>query len=276
MFSIVTNVCPIDGARIRKTLPHWLRVFGSSLIQVLVVVDRKPPEGRIANLHASETNEEEDIDNTLAQLQKLDQRVIACDLDYSRLADISKYWFKNGAPIRCQAGTPIFAFIYALQLAESQYVLKLDCDMLFCNNGFPDQAIASLQGERLALVEPARLYHTEDEKFSTRAYLLDIDALKRHLPINAHKLDYLRRIHRRIQAKPDYLALEQMLQKEIALGALSKIVLPQDCGFSMHVPRREQFLEDNIDSVIRRVELGQVPIGQLVTSWDYSREHWAD
>ena len=276
MFSIVTNVCPIDGARIRKTLPHWLKVFGPSLSQVLVVVDRTLPEGRIASLHASEIDGEEDIDNTLAQLQELDRKVIVCDLDYSKLADISKRWFKNGAPIRCQAGTPIFAFIYALQLAEPQYVLKLDCDMLFYNNGFPEHAIASLQGERVALVEPSRLYYAEDAKFSTRAYFLDIDALKHQLPINAHKLDYLRRMHRRIQGKPDYLALEQMLQKEIAVGALSKIVLPQEYGLSMHVPRREQFLEGDIDGVIGRVELGQVPTAQRSMSWDYSREHWVD
>jgi hypothetical protein len=274
VFTIITNVCSTDGARIRKTLPHWLRVFGSKIDEILVVVDRVRPTGRIADLHSYADSDLESIDDELVKLRALDGRVTICDLDYKKLEDVSKIWFKSGRPIRCQAGTPIFAFTYALSLAKAQCVLKLDCDMLFYDNGFSGQAISMIESNEYDFVEPPRLFLGADSDFSTRAYFVNCEGLIRQLPIVAHKLDFVRRIHRRFKGKPPYLALEKMLQKEILAKTLSGAILPGDLGFSMHVPRAEQFRERTIDSVIQLVEAGSVSLVQEKESWDYSEELW--
>ena len=49
--SISTNVTFQDAPRILKVLPNWIKVFGNSIDEILIVYDKKPIEGRIKELH---------------------------------------------------------------------------------------------------------------------------------------------------------------------------------------------------------------------------------
>jgi hypothetical protein len=74
MFSIASNVCLADWAVVRYTVPSWLKVFGSSLAEVVVVVDERPPTGRIAELNPDLWDEGK-LWHELSLLKEHDSRV---------------------------------------------------------------------------------------------------------------------------------------------------------------------------------------------------------
>jgi hypothetical protein len=278
-FSLVTNVSLADGLRIRRTLPHWLRVF-DGFEELLLVFDTAQPSGRIKKLHNKNFKTEE-FSAIFQQLTSLDPRIRILDLPLVNSLDYSnviKQWFKIGKPVRCQAGTPIFAFIYAIHKANYNIVFRSDCDMLFSENGWLEEAMALLTYSKVHIVEPPRLGlvgQSMNSHISTRAFLMKKDVLYDEvLPIYPHKLNFPRRIHRAIFGRPPWLALEQMLSLEKMNGRLNHVILNyRNSGFSMHVAKHEQMALHYIDSVIEMVERGEVE-GSQQADWNFVEDYW--
>lgn len=275
MLSLATNVCPGDEGRIRTTVPHWLRTLGNSLDELLVVIDTVPPRGRIASLHGS-TSPSYDMHEILDSLTRLDSRVRMVELPPpDGLRPVLDCWFRSGRPVRCQAGTPIAAFVYAAESAQGEFVLRVDCDMLFTEQGWVKRGVELLSTGTLDLVEPPRLGgRAPSQEVSSRALLICPRLLRSRLPIEAHRLDPLRRIHRRLGGRTTWVAFEQMLQKEVQCGRLRHAILDHSLGHSMHVATRDEMslIAQNL-RILRAFEERSTP-GNQRDSWNFVPSAW--
>jgi hypothetical protein len=284
VITISTNVCAADDVRIRHTLPSWLRAF-PEVDEFVVVVDESPPSGRIARLHQGHRN----LSALYSELQVIcaqDSRVKVVPLrSADREAMLSKWFgprwigqypfFSPPRPIRCQAGTPIWAFIFAVEVAAGDTVLRTDCDMLFSNSGWLKEAARLLESGNADLVEPRRVGELSDNyQFSTRAFALNKQNFAKRLPISASVLDPARFLHRLALGRPPWLALEQMIQRAHARGRLSATMLPAEFGSSMHVATHQQASLPWFYKVPPLVELGQFPEEQVRQGLNFSPEAW--
>jgi len=153
--SIASNATAADGLMLLRIVPHWLRVFGSRLSEIVIVVDSEPLEGRIAELQRGQSNPEQ-LQEAIRTLEASDQRVRFVSLGSINPTAIERRWFGKARPLRCQAGTPILAFVAAIEQARCNIVLRCDSDMLFCERGWLlEDALPSLQ-EGVDVYEPPR------------------------------------------------------------------------------------------------------------------------
>jgi hypothetical protein len=277
-FSLVTNAAASDAQRIRHTVPSWLRTFGARLSEVVIVVDPQAATGRIASLHGGRGNLQEVLDE-IARLRRFDPRVRSLMLPSQvELEPIARRWFHHDVPMRCQSGTPIMAFITAFESASTPIVLRADCDMLFHERGWLDEGLAALESGEM-LVEPPRLgtawLPPADMVVSTRALLTLPAVLHRtFLPIRPHRLGLARALHRRLHGRPQWLALEQMLDLERRRGRLRHRILDDEAlGFSLHVAARADADAAGFDRRVARVECDDLPARQR-RSWNYLSEAW--
>ena len=273
--TIATNATALDASRLRLVLPHWLRVFGDRFSELLVVIDDKPPEGRIAALHGA-GGSLDDVRNLVAEFASVDRRVRAVDLPKGdRLDEILAAWFGHERPIRCRAGTPVAAFVAAIELAHHDTVLRADCDMLFHDSGWLEAGFESLHAQGTHVVEPHRLAADPDTAISTRVMLTRRENLRISLlPMRAHRVDPLRQLHALLNGATPWLALEQMLEVERRQGRLRYLRLPRQLGFWLHVARRADAELPVMQDVVTAMEADTLPAAQL-HSFDFVADAWA-
>lgn len=277
MISIATNVAENDDARIATTVPHWLRTFGDLVSEIVIVVDRQARTSRMADERHQVQSSARSTLETVRELAEKDRRIkfVTIDAETDRRA-VSRVWFKRGQPLRCQVGSPLFGYVLAIESATNEIVIKMDCDMLFHDNGWGRRLGRALEAGGADVVEPSRSLTPKPEipEVSTRVFAVNKKSLReRVLPIKAHRLDWPRRIHRRLHGRPTWVPLEQMLTVEIRANRLRYEMLPATLGFSLHVPKREDFLLPGFDSVVSRVEAGDLPLRQQ-SSWNFAAEYW--
>lgn len=273
--SISTNVTSQDAPRILKVLPNWLKVFGNNIHEILIVHDKKPIEGRIKELHKN-LNKVRYIEFYCDEILGLDKRIRIIDLDYNNSSEILNRWFYgNEKPIRCQAGTPIYAFIYAIEKAQSDFILKVDCDMVFFNNGFVEKIIGAYSSNKFDVGEVSKTGSNNPHKgFSTRSFFVNRKSFYEKLPMTAHKLDILRRIHRKFNRRPSYLSLEEIIKIEIEKNRFISVVLPVELGYSMHISTIEEMNLPKICKIIEMFGNGLIPPKQISGSENFSIYFW--
>jgi hypothetical protein len=278
-FSLVTNACLQDDVRLKHTVPSWLRVFGDRLQELVIVVDDEPPTGRIAALHKGEFDRT-GLYKELDQLVKLDAsvRVVKLEAGSPVSERVLQKWFGPiDRPIRCSNGTPILAFVQAFEEGRGPIVLRADCDMLFYEAGWLDEAIRLLTSEGYDLIEPGRAGEDPSKAqmaVSTRSLIMDRRVFERKLPLRAHKLDFARRVHRWWQGRPPWLALELMLEKERRAGRLRYRMLDPGLGFGLHIGARQEASLEWFDRVVPYVERGELPAAQLARGQNFVAEAW--
>jgi hypothetical protein len=275
-FSLVTNATLWDGPRVREVLPHWLRVFGDRLSELVVALDLVPPTGRIAELHEPSRSSHEDVHATLAALASNDDRIRVVEMpDADSLRWLTARWFRSGHPVRCQGGTPILAMLFAIGLAREPLVLRTDCDVLFHDEGWLDEALKNVDNQTVDLARPAAPGGSSawGRQVSTRALVLKPQALaETRLPITAHRLGPFRSIERRLTGRPQWLALEHMLQREVDAGALTHMVATGGCW--LHVATAADMARAIELNVVRRIEVGAIPSSQFGYD-DFVPETWS-
>ena len=274
-FSLVTNAASKDAGRLLHIIPHWLRVFDQSLVELCVLVDAKPLEGRIADLHATEANLEK-VRDVLRLLAGEHKRLRWRELDYGSLEKVSRQWWTQGKPVRCQAGSPIFAFSASIMEAKTEFVLRADCDMLFADNGWVDEGYRQLTADECDVVSPPRL-GTNPPEFSSRAFLLNWSRFRaRNLPMKLARLDWLRSVQRRVLGRSSVRCFEDTINEQITQGRIRHTVLPVALGSSMHVFRAEDTEAALFPSVVARWEKGEIPRAQIESGWEwnYCRDAW--
>lgn len=277
-FSIAANVCAVDSAIILHTVPNWLRVLGDKLQDILLVVDEQPSTGRMA-AHHQQRYTNRDLYAAIDKLKELDPRIHFTVLDYTRARELSLKWFGEPDVVRCQSGSPTFGYTYAIEQASSEIILRLDCDMLFYDGGWSTTAIELLESETFDLLEPPKMgmdIHGYKNTISTGAFMLKRSSfVARCLPLKAHRLDWARRIHRTLKARPTFLSLEEIFKKEKDRGRIRHTLLDSSLGFSVHVYTREYAYAERLAGIISKIESGLIPDEQLVRGgWNLTLEAW--
>ncbi len=276
-FSIAANVCSADSALISYTVQNWLRVFAERLSEILLVVDERPLSGRIAE-QQRRVFESGELYAALDEVVKVDPRIRYCVLNYGSVARTGQKWFQESNILRCQAGTPIFAFAQAIEESSADIILRTDADMLFCDSGWVDQAIGILQRNEIDVVEPPKLgmdLRPSYQLVSTRAFMVKRSAFVANcLPLKAHRIDLARRVHRFINGRSSWLALEEIFEKEKKSNRIRHTILQSQLGFSVHVYNREDVHVAGFQEMISLVESNRVPAAQIKQGWNLVREAW--
>jgi len=271
--SLVTNASVRDAARLRAIIPHWFRMLGDEISEVSVLLDPRGPEGRIARLQKGDTTLDS-VKETLNELACTFDRFRWRLLDYSTLELVSRVWWQNGTPLRCQDGTPIFAFAAVVLDARCRYVLRADCDMLFLNRGWVGEAVKRLEAGEADIVSPPRL-GVESTCFSSRAAMVAWPVFRTHLlPMRAARLDLLRRLHRTLRGRPTFLAFEDSIKEAINRGEVRHLVLPVHYGQSLHVVRAADPASPAFPAVVMQWENNNIPKAQIDAGWDFEWCHW--
>lgn len=271
-FSIATNVCLVDAPLIRYTIPSWLRIWGDRLYEIVILVDEQPVSGRIAALH-NIAGSKEQLFSVIDELMKTDSRIRYVVLNTEKaIQQISKKWFVGKVPLRCQAGTPIIAFLQAIEEATGDLVLRTDCDMLFHDDGWLNEADALLEQGIVDLVEPPKYgmhLHSEYTEVSSRAFLIRPALFKSScLPLKTYRLDLFRRIHRRLSGRSSWLALEQIIQEEKKRKKIRHKVLDSQFGYSVHIYTREYAKLKHFYAIVSNIEMGRLPLDDQIVEWN--------
>jgi glycosyltransferase involved in cell wall biosynthesis len=263
---------------ILHTVPSWLRVFAERLSEVLLVVDERPSSGRIAQQHRK-VFENEQLYDALDDLVKVDSRIKYRVLDYGAVQKTGQKWFQESNILRCQSGTPIFAFAQAIEEASGDIVLRTDADMLFYDDGWVDKAISILQCKEIDVVEPPKLgmdLHPSYRLISTRAFLVKpSEFVSNCLPLKAHRLDFARRLHRFLNGRSPWLALEEIFEKEKKNKRIRHTLLGPELGFSVHVYNRADAHLESFEKVVSLIESNRIPSEQISQGWNLVLEAWA-
>jgi hypothetical protein len=265
-FSVVTNATINDGIRLKHFIPAIIEQFDPWIREVIVVVDHQPEQGRIKNLHGDQP-----LAISLQSIKEAvpDSRVRFVDLDYNQAEAISAKWFGVRDVNRCQAGTPIFAFLFAIEQADYPWIIKCDCDIFFADNGminYIQQYLSSYDLVQLPMLNADPL------PFSTRAFVINRETLIPKLPIYPARLDLVRGLIRQMKGRSTYLALEQILHYNINSGKLKQVRMNNETGYSIHIGRRQDFL--HIEPVLEKFKHRNIPASQLNEVHDFVSAHW--
>ena len=270
--SLATNATTTDGHMLLRTVPHWLRVFGARLNELLIIVDREPLMGRIGEMQCKQSLPDQ-FDDAINELCRADSRVRFIELLSLDPDPIQRRWFGNARPVRCQAGTPLLAFAAAIDQASSNIILRCDSDMLFCERGWLREANLSFR-HGVDVYEPPRLHLALQTVVSSRAFMVNKSSFYDKLPLRSLRLDVFRMVHRMIKKRSPWVALEQMMTRSVRTGQLShKIGQNTGLGYSLHGVMRSYAERPWFLDVIHAVETGEVPPLQY-RSWDLCPEEW--
>jgi hypothetical protein len=275
--SVTTNISLADSDLIQFTIPNWIRVFGNRLKEVVIVVDPQRLTGRLGSQYKNYAK----LDQLMARVEmvrQMDRRIRVSMLkEGEEMNAILRRWFIRGYPIRCQSGTPIAAFIQALEEGSEDLVLRCDCDMLFFEAGFLEKAREVLIRDEFDIIEPPLLGF--DGGTSKSVSLGAFMAMRSHLsenclPIRPHRLGIIRCIHRLFKGRPVYLNLEEMVAIEKRKGAIKHCNLDQSLGCSLHIYRRDDVLLPGFINLVRKFERGSISHQQRLAGRNFEPTLW--
>lgn len=297
------NMHPRDAALVRHCLPHQLRIFGGQVTAVHCTVDTH--RSKAGRYHDAElAADAQTLRAIIAEAAGGDDRVRIDEVDYgdtARAAVSEAFLGRAACPVKAWDGGPFYAYFYGLWATGADYVLHMDCDMLFGggSQGWIAEALAlmaaapdclfagplpgpprpdgSLGGShgvmpgldyvqppmRVTRPEPAWRFST----VSTRIFLMHMDRFRaRVCAVPLIPPPPVRRMQARLFGhEPIALPAEALLSRVLAEKGLSRIdFLGAAPGlWSLHPPFRTPGFYDGLPALIARVEAGEMPPDQL-------------
>lgn len=271
------NVTELDMPFLPFVLPHQLRAWGELCSEILVVIDPIPERRAPAPFVA-----------LLLELQSQwpHLRVQVAQRTQARREALSRRFFRDPElliPDLDWRRAPFFAYLYGWEEASYPCILHLDADMLL--GGHPSTwlpwawealtttpdllALAPMNGPQSTTTTTFALQGypaSAQERFSTRAYLLDLRRLG-PLPYFTHPPEAQppeRQAAYRARYHPPYaLALEDLLtiwmQAHAATYATSG---GPKASFSLHPSERSSRRDQLLPQVVKTLEQGDWPSAQ--------------
>jgi hypothetical protein len=124
------SIAPRDLRHLRATLPHQLRQWAGQVRDIVCTVDLEPTPGEVG-LGAQHEGELLDlVANSLSPYRHGRLEVA----DYSaatRRAVAARFFGGQPVPAKTARAGPFYAYFFGLYVARCEYVLHLDCDVLF-------------------------------------------------------------------------------------------------------------------------------------------------
>jgi hypothetical protein len=282
--SLIINVARGDTPILEYTLPHIIDSHKVWFAEVIVVIDEKPSEGRIRQNYQQYSLEA--LYEALAKVRGRGYKFRQEAISY-RSEDVQRVfskWFGNPrVTFRCAGGTPIYAFLYGLDVASYDFRLHLDSDMLIHDPGpasWAQKAIEVLRmvpeilfvNQRWGIQTAANPAPKElpsfdlgygqrvSQIFSSRCFLFSRQKLNESfLPIMPKKHPIAKRLIYKIQNRSPYIALEQMISSALSHKGLYRADLDLDWGCNLHAWDKGIFQDRYVNDVLQRIEIGQFP-----------------
>src|SRR5580704_17291645 len=111
---------PMDVRHIEFLLPHQIRTWGPMVDRFVVTIDTHQTRSgryRVGNFESS--------------LERLRQ-LIHVDYSDATRRDVARYFFNlDSIPIKAWDGGPFYSYFFGLYVANAQYVMHFDGDMMF-------------------------------------------------------------------------------------------------------------------------------------------------
>ncbi len=220
------------------------------------------------------------------------------DVDYSEgmRRDVARYFFDVDAiPIKAWDGGPFYSYFFGLYVANAQYVMHFDGDMLFGGGGtaWMQEAIACMEQRTDVLVtapfpgppradgevighQPQGGFHHARERMpflayrhmhvSTRAFMIDLNRFKSVLgKFPSIRPSAAQRLKARLLGNPpDAREAEVVMSETMQRSGLYRVDLVGSAPgvWSLHPPYRCDEFYRRLPELVRAVESGGVPDGQ--------------
>lgn len=257
-YTVVISAMEHDGLRLRKIFDNIIEVIDDNCKEILIAIDKSKEIGRIAALHGDDCKEL--IDTSLFNGNQL---VRVEYINYAEVKILRKYGISSKA-IKCIGGTPIFQYLWAIDKANYDIQIKMDCDMLLSGRIEGEKLTKSLYKNE---VMPLPDLRGQTSLFSTRAFCLNRKLLlknkirlRRNYGINGVK-NILNHGH-------NFVALEYAWRK-IKFRSIENIGI----NYTMHVPRRCDFKDDEITAIIDNFH-NYLGTRCTTNNHNYSRDEW--
>ncbi|MBS0419127.1 MAG: capsular biosynthesis protein [Proteobacteria bacterium] len=304
---------PMDVRHLEHLLPHQIRALGPMVDRFVVTIDTHQSRSgryRVANF-------QQNLERIRRLIQEAGQsypKLEFADVDYSPAMqrEVSRYFFGvDSIPVKAWDGGPFYAYFFGLYMAKARYVFHMDGDILLggssntwirdaigCMEQLPDVLVTAPfpgppradgrifghleQGETARASLPWPAYSHRD--VSTRVFMIDLQRFKERLgvfPLLAP--GPAQRMKSRLLGNPPHVReAEVLMTRTMQQSGLRRIdLLGNAPGFwSLHPPYRSELFYRKLPELVRAVESGNVPDGQLghydlndsMIDWSSARE----
>ncbi|NJL41586.1 MAG: glycosyltransferase family 2 protein [Leptolyngbyaceae cyanobacterium SM1_4_3] len=292
--SLSIMVARTDIPFMMHTIPHQVRVCNFPFSQRLLAVDTAPLTGDKVNRPGIGTMEQ--LRDYCSQL--LDSNVVdkVVDIDYSETFHRQVYQKHFGRRIKQThnyKGYPILGSLFAIEAAQSDYLLRLDSDMLFYQEtdyNWIKEGIKLLQeNPQVVAVRPLTGPPAKDGSlhqkvpferdpngfyrfkfFSSRAYLIDRKRFDQLLPLKVlwrtYKQKFMNSLPTDIQTWANYTfnkgaldSWEVMVSRRLEETDYVRAVIESPQSWTLHpIDRKPEFIQA-LPDIIQKIESGWYP-----------------
>ncbi|WPU91657.1 hypothetical protein SNE25_20270 [Mucilaginibacter sabulilitoris] len=283
--SLQINLFPGDYPHVRHILPHQLKTLSAQVDEIILTIDTKPSKGRFA---AGWQEYSEIFEDFLHFEIKpfFNVRIIPVDYNEKVKAAISNFFFNNSdMPGKDFRGGPFYAYFFGLYSTTHDLVFHLDSDILLGGSSqkwitearsifdadprcFTISPLPGPPHPRGVLIGQPGAIKIGDYKYqfngmSTRLFLLNKVAFRQQkLTINKPGLrDQLKAM---VQGNPNADLPEHIISAFMKKHNRTRIdFLGSGSGlWSLHPPYRTKAFYEQLQSVVKLVELNQLPENQ--------------
>jgi hypothetical protein len=124
------SIAARDLRHLRTTLPHQLRQWAGQVREIVCTIDLEPTPGEVGLGAAHERQLLDFVEDSLSAYPH--GRLEVADYSGATQRDVAARFFGgHSVPAKTARAGPFYAYFYGLHVARCQYVLHLDCDVLF-------------------------------------------------------------------------------------------------------------------------------------------------
>jgi hypothetical protein len=301
--SLKISVSPRDHRYIEYLLPHQLRMWHSQVDEVLIVFDY---HGYDDDNYKKITAQ---INSFITALSETYTKIKLIEVDYSEAArkEVSNAYF-NGkkVPDKTHRYGPYYSYFYGLYKTSFDYIFSIDCDMFFGghDDNWVQEAIQLLQVnpevitcsplpgaptangalcDQPGQMDDSPLRKIYFDNFSTRLFFIYKPTfLKTLCPIPIKIATWPLVYRALLRGRPIYALPEDVFTDTMNAKKLKRIdFLGTSEGiWSLHPPFRNDAFYENLSSLVKKIEKGDVPAAQRgyydindsMINWDDARE----
>ena len=305
--SISIMVARTDISFMMHTIPHFLRACDFPFTQRILAVDTAPLSGDKVNC-AGGTMQKLRVCCDYLMANGIINKVV--DIDYSdiyRDKVYSKHFGKSLRLTHNYKGYPILGSIFSIEEVESDYLLRIDSDMLLhqaTGYSWIKEGIKLLQDTPdLIAVRPlagppsgdgdiyAGAPYAKDPRgfysykfFGSRVYLIDRKRFDQLLPIpvlwkpGGRRLlnclpNYLKTLFDHVKGKGCLDSWEVMVSKRLERTDYIRATMNSPKAWSIHPKTRSKDFIDNLPKIIKKIESGWYPPQQAGYN-DLKLQYW--
>jgi hypothetical protein len=288
---------PMDLRHFEHLLAHQIRAWGPSVDRIVVTIDtHRSRSGRYRGTNFNESLEK--LRKLVNDARKSYSALQVVDVDYSDATQraVARYFFdRDSIPAKAWDGGYFYSLFYGLYVADAQYVVHFDGDMMFgggshtwlreaiaCMEERPDVPVIApfpgpprADGQIFGHETTDNLVYTREpipqlayrHKFlSSRAFMIDMHRFKAKMGAIPWRSPSQRQ---KLKAKllghePEAIEAEVLLSKALQHFNFYRIdMLGSSPGmWSLHPPYRSEEFYRRLPEFVQAVEAGDVPEAQ--------------